>query len=306
MPSYGGRIYTVGWTTVGNDISVVRRSLAVPTAHTTPASRATASCCSRSAPPARPTTARGITLLPDGRLRDRRRGRHVSGSTANFESYVVGLLPDGSLDPSFGDGGDGIQIFPVGPETTRPTGMAVDAAGPARRRPATRRRRTSRTRSSPCATPDGSPVASFGTDGVRAIAARTPALTTTAVDVAFRPGRRARRTARACRPTSRSAPTTPGEARGSVRLREDGSDDPASVPAGEVVLTVGEPPTRRRRADRAPRAAVGDAATTVNGRDQRRVRRTGRGRRHRPAVAPVRHPRHLHAAPTRSSSLPGT
>lgn len=128
----------------------------------------------------------GIVVLPDGRLRVLASTDATAGSGTNIDNAIVGLNADGSFDTSFG-GGDGKVSFPAGQNNDTPTRLAVGPDG----RLAVSGARSDGTKEDSFVSlrePDGSPVAGFGTDGVRSLNRGGGTLNDRAVDVVFRPG----------------------------------------------------------------------------------------------------------------------
>lgn len=135
-----------------------------------------------------------IVVLPDHRLRVLASTNFDTSSTTNTDVAIVGLLADGTPDLAFGaaDGTtDGRVIFPVttaGPDT--PTRMTADPTG----RLAVSGYVTVSNRDDSFIAlrgADGSPVTSFGTNGIKVLdRGLSDAVTKSdrAVDVAFRPG----------------------------------------------------------------------------------------------------------------------
>lgn len=230
----GDRIYTVG-TTRGPDgdtnVLVVarRRDGSLDSAFNGTGVRSVAV-----APGNGPDTANAVAVLPDGRLR-------IAGATdtdpsstvASLDAMVLGLLPDGSPDPSLGPGGRGILTF-GGPGDQVLDGIAADGGG-----------RVALAGSSSSAgqkdtlvallSPDGALDPGFGTGGVAVFGRAAANLDDEAVDVAFGPGGRIVALLRVATRAPASADhltldPNPQDANWTdPRLRLDRGDEPVSV-----------------------------------------------------------------------------
>lgn len=142
-----------------------------------------------------------IAVLPDRRLRILATTDilpDTASAQQNLDIALIGLLPDGSFDPQFGDGGDGVITFPAGAGNDVPSRMDLDGNG----RIAIAGCVISGTSGTSCGTaqdffvslrnPDGT-AAGFGVAGVRTYnrggtAGANVTLNDRAVDVTFRPG----------------------------------------------------------------------------------------------------------------------
>ena len=128
-----------------------------------------------------------VLVLPDRSLRILASTDVTAGSGTNIDVAVIGLTATGEFDTTFG-GGDGQVTFPVGTHDDTPTRMV---AGPDGRLAISGARRDAASKEDSFVAllePDGSPVASFGTAGVRILDRAGPTLNDRAVDIAFRPG----------------------------------------------------------------------------------------------------------------------
>jgi hypothetical protein len=129
----------------------------------------------------------GITVLADGRLRIVGATDVDPGTATNLDALIIGLMPDGSFDPSFG-GGDGIVTFAIEGNTNNdlPNRIASDALG----RLAIVGARNDGSKDDTFVSlrlPDGSPAA-FGTAGVKTVNRAGTTLNDRGIDIAFRPG----------------------------------------------------------------------------------------------------------------------
>ena len=197
-------------------------------------------------------TATGVAVLADGRIRIAGYTDVNPSAAVNEDAMLIGLLPDGSPDPSFGqdaDGNgtrDGVQVFAavntLSSNNERLAGLAVD---PASGRIAVAGPRSDGGQNDIFVSlreADGSPVTGFGTLGVRVIdrggAQRDEAPTA----VQFRPGGGVMVLVDA--DTNAKSPATPdGDIAVLRAFTEDGLDDGAFGTGGELVLTPGSPNT---------------------------------------------------------------
>ena len=233
VAAFGAHIYTVGGTSLNNDSSTaVVAHLADGTLD--PSFDGDGKLFLPLAPSAQPDRATAVVALPDGRLRLAVDVDVDTSSATNSDIGVVGLLPDGQLDTSFG-GGTGKVIFPVRSENDSPTRITVDALG---RLAVTGYTNNSNVKDTFVAllNPDGSPAA-FGTNGVRVID-RSPAGNDQGADVAFLPGGDLAVLIKADTGSGACASPESAVIRG---LQPDGSDDPNFGSGGEVALSVGAP-----------------------------------------------------------------
>ena len=231
-----------------------------------------------------------VVALPDGRLRIAAAVDLDSTATVNLDIAVVGVMPDGALDPSFG-GGDGIVTFPVGIANDTPTRMALD--------PVTGRIAVTGTAVVDAKDnffvallePNGTPAA-FGTGGVRTY--NRGGVTGANVEHE-RPRDRRHVPARRRDPRLPAGRDQPGSqhqrlVRRAARFHRERRRRPDVLRRRRPVLTVGNP-------DTIPGAITvyGDqlwlTGSTKNG-QHRRVPGPPERRRQRPAVAPLRHARH--------------
>ena len=212
----------MGWTTVSGDISVYVIARRANGAYDTGFS-GDGKLLMPIGAAGKTDYGRGIAVLPDGRLRVVGEVDVSSGGTSNLEPFIAGLMPDGSMDPSFGDGEMGSRSCRPGPGTMRSRGSRstrpADWPWPATRRPA-----RSRTRSSRCGNPDGSPVPSFGTNGVRIISRSDNGWNDDAADVVFRSAGGLAVLIRSCVDANDTGCAAVPVIRA---LREDGTEDPS-------------------------------------------------------------------------------
>ena len=205
-------------------------------------------------------TATGVVVLPDGRIR-------ISGYTdvdpttaVNLDAMLIGLLPDGSPDPSFGQDPDsngtrdGVQIFAaVAAATANNEQLAGLAVDPASGRIAVAGPRSDGGQNDIFVSlreADGSPVTGFGTLGVRVIDRGAPVAPGASgaqrdeapTAVQFRPAGGVMVLVDA--DTNAKSPATPdGDIAVLRAFTEDGLDDGAFGTGGELVLTPGSPNT---------------------------------------------------------------
>lgn len=230
----GGRVLTVGSTSAddGNIYIVARRPDGRLDGSYSGDGRAVVSI-----PGTEAESVKAAVALPDGRLRVAASVDTVIGTTNNFDVAVIGLLPDGSPDPSIG-GGSGFVIFPVGAGDDAPNAIAVDGQG---RIAVTGSTNTSNVKDTfvSLRNADGSPAA-FGTNGVRTIARSPLNLPDEGLNVVFRPGG-----GLAVSVSYQTNPVGNNTDEMSVLwgLGEDGSDDQTFGVAGEAALAVGDPDT---------------------------------------------------------------
>jgi uncharacterized delta-60 repeat protein len=179
--------------------------------------------------------ANAVLVLPDGRLRVAAEVDVDASSATNKDVALIGLNADGSYDTGFG-GGDGVEIFPVGSSDDSPLAMAVDGAG----RIAVTGSTASSNRKDTFVSlrnPDGSPVSSFGTDGIVTLARAAGELDDQGDDVAFRPGGGLVVLMRMDTDPSADVVANASVLHG---FQEDGSDDPSfGVGGSETPMDVG-------------------------------------------------------------------
>lgn len=213
------------------------------------------------APANGPDTANGIVVLPDGRLR-------IVGATdvdpsstvTSLDAMVVGLRPDGSLDPAFGTGGIVTFGAPGAAGDDVLDAVAVDGAG---RLAVAGSHSSSGQKDSLVALlgADGALQPGFGTAGVQVVPRAAGNLDDEAVDVVFGPDGRIVTLLRVATAPKASADhwqldpnaqdpnwTDPrlridaGDEPVAVlrALRPDGSADPSFGTGGEVTLATGQ------------------------------------------------------------------
>ncbi len=195
-------------------------------------------------------TATAIVVLTDGRIR-------ISGSTdvdptaaVNLDAMLIGLLPDGSPDTSFGqdangDGTrDGVQVFAavnaVSSNDERLAGLAVD--------PVTGQIAVAGPRSDggqddmfvSLRQPDGSAVTSFGTLGVRVVDRGGAQRNERPTGVQFRPGGGVMALVDA---DTNTAAAPDGEIAVLRAFTQEGADDGAFGSGGELELGPGSSDT---------------------------------------------------------------
>jgi len=229
IATHDGRIYTVGWTTVSGDISVYVIARRANGAYDTGFS-SDGKLLMPIGAAGKTDYGRGITVLPDGRLRVVGEVDVSSGGTSNLEPFIAGLMPDGSMDPSFGDGGDGIEILPSGTGDDAVSRIAVDATGRLAVAGYTKTGAFKDTLVS-LRQPDGSPVPSFGTNGVRIISRSDNGWNDDAADVVFRSAGGLAVLIRSCVDANDTGCAAVPVIRA---LREDGNEDPAFGAGGEI------------------------------------------------------------------------
>lgn len=233
VATFGGRVYTVGWTTVSNDISVLVVARHANGSYDTSFS-GDGKLVLPVAAQGKADYGRGIAVLPNGHLRIAGELDTSSTSTPSMEPFVLGLTPGGAVDTSFGDGADGVQILPVSPQDDAMTRIAVDAGGRIALSGYTKAGGFKDTLVA-LLHADGSPVQSFGTNGLRVIARAANNWHDDAADLVFRQAGGLAILLRVCMDgNDTTCPAFP-VLRG---LRDDGTDDPAFGNAGEVVLPV--------------------------------------------------------------------
>ncbi|MBE2320113.1 hypothetical protein DVA67_029375 [Solirubrobacter sp. CPCC 204708] len=221
---HGDRIYTVGYGTVVNDVSAVVIARHKDGTYD-PTFSGDGKLVMSVSLPGEPDNANAVSVLPDGRLRVAGHTDVGVGTDRNDEVVIVGLLPNGDLDPSFGDGNDGVQLLSVSSGNDSARRIAIDAAGRILLGGYTS---PSNIRDAFVAllNPDGSPVTGFGTNGVQRLPAAN-GFNDEAKDVAFRPGGGVAvlvQNAGSATSTNDQYPDATGWIQG---LREDGSVDPA-------------------------------------------------------------------------------
>ncbi len=109
-----------------------------------------------------------IVALPDGRLRILAEYDADATSSTNQDIAIIGLKPDGTPDPTFG-GGDGKELFPVGPVDEEATRLVADATG---RLAITGWKKDTNGKEDLFVSirkPDGSPETAFGPNGIRTL-----------------------------------------------------------------------------------------------------------------------------------------
>ena len=178
-----------------------------------------------------------IVVLPDGRLRILASTDTDATATTQIDVAIVGLLADGSPDPAFPT-----RIFPAGPGEDTPTRMVL---GPGGRLAVTGAARNTSGREDVFVSlrePDGSPVAGFGTGGVRVLdAAGNALLNDRGVDVEFRPGGGLLVLAQVETNLADSINDYQAVLRGFSEVT--GADDAAFNGTGSLVLPAGQPDT---------------------------------------------------------------
>lgn len=177
----GGRIYTIGSTSAddGNLYIVARRADGTFDTSFSGDGRLTVSV-----PGTEAENVKAAALAPSGALRIAASVDTSIGSSSNRDIALIGVLPDGSLDPSLGSGG--ITVFPVGGADDDPNGIAVDGAGRIAVTGSTMATNVKDTFVS-LRNADGSPT-TFGGGGVVVIPRAPSGLTDEGQDVVFRPG----------------------------------------------------------------------------------------------------------------------
>jgi uncharacterized delta-60 repeat protein len=179
-----------------------------------------------------------IVVLPNHRLRILGATDVDPTSATNLDVAIVGLLPDGSPDPSFGPGGTGLVKFPIGTGDDTPNRMVADAAGRLAIAGSTKSGSSDDAFVS-LRLPDGSPPPGFGTAGVRVLNRAGGTLNDRAIDLAFRPGGGLVAVLQIATDAATNRYVTALHA-----FREDtGADDPAFARTGDLVLPVGDPDT---------------------------------------------------------------
>ncbi|MDA0181624.1 hypothetical protein OJ997_15065 [Solirubrobacter phytolaccae] len=228
-----GRIYTIGSTSAddGNLYVVARRGDGTFDASFSGDGRLTVSV-----PGTEAENVKAAAVLPNGALRIAASADKSIGSSSDRDVAIIGLLPDGSLDPSFGSGG--ITLFPVGAGDDDPNGIAVDGVG---RVAVTGSALASNVKDTfvSLRNPDGSPAA-FGTGGVVVLQRSPSGLADEGQDVVFRPGGGLAVLMSVHLPGVGADTDETSVLRG---FTEDGSLDPGFGDAGETALTVGSPDT---------------------------------------------------------------
>ncbi len=198
-------------------------------------------------------TATAIAVLPDGRIRiagytDVDPG--TGASAVNLDAMLIGLMPDGSPDPSFGqdtngDGTrDGVQVFAAVAAPTQNneqlTGLAID--------PASGRIAVAGPRSDggqddifvSLREADGSAVTGFGTLGVRVVDRDGAQRDDTPTAVQFRPGGGVMVLVDT---DTNTAAAPDGDIAVLRAFTPDGDDDGSFGTGGELALTPGTPDT---------------------------------------------------------------
>jgi hypothetical protein len=184
VAAFGGRLYAVGQATVDDKATIAvlaRRSngtyetgfgsggkLILPIAGTETGS------------------ARDVAVLPDGRLRIAAVVDVDTTATTDNDIALIGLLPDGSLDPAFG-GGDGVATFGVPGDDEEPTRIALDATGRIALSGSSKPGSNVDDTLVALRAPDGS-ATGFGIDGMVKLDLAPSLLADVATDIAFRPG----------------------------------------------------------------------------------------------------------------------
>ena len=234
----GGRIYTVGSATLNNDSSV---AVIAHRADGTldPGFDGDGKLFLPLAPGTEGDRAFSVVALPDGRLRIAAQVDVDASTSTNLDVAIVGLLPDGQLDPGFGDNGSGKVVFGVGSGDDSPDRMAIDAQGRLAVAGYTNNGGNVRDTFVSLRNPDGSPAA-FGVNGVRVIFGSPSGQYDEGADVAFRAGGGL---ALLMKVDSASSGCASGETAVIRGLQADGADDLAFGSGGQVPLNVGDPAT---------------------------------------------------------------
>lgn len=229
----GGRVYTIGSTSAddGNLYIVARRSDGTFDTSFSGDGRLTVSV-----PGTEAENVKAAALAPSGALRIAASVDTSIGSSSNRDVAIIGVLPDGSLDPSIGSGG--ITVFPVGGGDDDPNGIAVDGGGRIAVTGSTLASNVKDTFVS-LRNADGSPAA-FGAGGVVVLPRAAGGLADEGQDVVFRPG------GGLVALMSVHLPGVGADTNETSVLRgftEDGSTDPSFGDGGETALAVGTPDT---------------------------------------------------------------
>jgi hypothetical protein len=243
VATFGGRIYVVGQTTFENKTTIAL--LARRGNGTYETGFGNGGKLILPIPGTETGSARDIAVLPDGRLRIAAVVDVDTTTNTNNDIALIGLLPDGSLDPAFG-GGDGVATFGRfdGPSNAavddQPTRIALDASG---RIAVSGSSKSSNVDDTLVAlrAPDGS-ATGFGTDGMVKLDLAPATLADVATDIAFRPG--GGLVAIVKRETDPdNAQNATGYVSALRAFNEDGSLATDFGAGGETALAVGEPDT---------------------------------------------------------------
>lgn len=229
-----GSIYTIGSTSAddGNLYIVARRRDGTFDTGFSGDGRLTVSV-----PGTEAENVKAAAVTPSGALRIAASVDTSIGSSSNRDIAIIGVLPDGSLDPSVGSGG--ITVFPVGGADDDPNGIAVDAGGRIAVTGSTLASNVKDTFVS-LRNADGSPAAGFGGNGLVVLARAAGGLADEGQDVVFRPG------GGLAVLMSVHLPGVGADTNETAVLRafgEDGITDPAFGDGGETALNVGTPDT---------------------------------------------------------------
>ena len=251
---FGGRTYTVGESASptqnpdrGKDVAIIARRA---DGSLDPGFHADGKLSIAVAPGSGLDRATAVAVLADGRIRIAGHTDVDSSTAVNLNAMLIGLLPDGSPDTSFGQDADsngtrdGVQIFgAVDAPTSNNEQLAGLAVDPASGRIAVAGPRSDGGQDDIFVSlreADGSPVTGFGTLGVRVIdrggAQRDEAPTA----VQFRPGGGVMVLVEA--DTNASA-APDGDIAVLRAFTQNGSDDGSFGTGGELVLTPGSPDT---------------------------------------------------------------